>query len=251
MLSPTVELLTPTPPRILLPTEDEIEKFTKTPKPSNTPTPKKTEVPYPDYTRRINGSELAAAGQIFMTLDDCNDPIFLARMAHLFEVNGIRVTLFPNTNYIISQDSQLWRDLAEIGQMGYHTTDHNLTYANPKSLEELEIDFDSFQKIIFQKTGLPVTVARAPYGAWTPNFIEFAKRHNLLLVYWTASPADLSWSALENTLKYNGNGRGGGILILHTNEKDWMWLEANIGRLKAMQFNGKPAQFPTVNQVFR
>lgn len=241
------ETLTPTP------TSFVTEVFVPRPKPTlipveaatSTPTIiKPTEIRYVQYDRWISGNEPIMKGIILPTVDDCNDEVFLKQIVDAFEENGIDGTFFPVTDYITGHSPDLWKRIAK-KQIGYHTKGHKLSYSKPMSLAELEEDFKAFQDYIRIKIGDPnynITVARAPYYAWTPEFVMLAKNHNLWLAQATVSPADLGWETLLGVIRNNGNG---GILISHSTEKDALWWKMHAAKLKNLNY-----KFRTVEQVF-
>ncbi len=183
----------------------------------------------------ITGSESFWGNDILITLDDCHLRDWVRRAFDLlYNQRGLRVTLFPNSNYLPLDDPEikaLWRDIYQAGfEIGYHTTNHYPDWTRPA----LEADFAKYtdhMRQLFDAPDLTIRFVRPPYGNWNSTWLDWAAANGLTNVRWNFVPDGQSSNTIEAYLNTIQCERGGRIILMHPREWDCYWLETHLDGL--------------------
>lgn len=186
----------------------------------------------------VLGGEAFWGSDILLTLDDCHLRDWVRRAFDLLYMQrGLRVTLFPNSNFLPLDDPEikaLWRDIYQAGfEIGYHTTNHFSNWTRAQ-LEQDFVQFTDHMRQLFDAPDLTIRFVRPPYGIWSPVWLNWTVEKQLTNVRWNFVPDGSSSNTIEDLMRTINYERGGRIILMHPREWDCHWLETHLDGLMAL-----------------
>lgn len=162
-----------------------------------------------------------------LTIDDGGYPNTLEKMLNVLKEKGYTATFFLVGRALINCEIKKPDLLSRLSDEGHTIAYHTMTHESLDHMRERDSswfakDYDQWIdtiKKILGKTAFKKTVkqkARAPYGAFTPAFLEMCKDKNLTPYGWSSGPDSVNKG--QKITK-------GDIFILHVKENDVEHLE--------------------------
>jgi peptidoglycan-N-acetylglucosamine deacetylase len=151
---------------------------------------------------------------IALTIDDGPSPVYTPQVLRLLERYGVRAT-FSMIGESVSSYPAIAREVAAAGHtIVNHTWDHaNLTRLRA-SAQRAEIARAT--DAIHAATGVRPRMFRAPYGAWSPEALNYCASERLVPLDWSVDPLDWARpgvSAIITTIMRTT--RSGSIILEH------------------------------------
>jgi peptidoglycan/xylan/chitin deacetylase (PgdA/CDA1 family) len=177
----------------------------------------------------LHGNEAAFLNNIVLTIDDCSVEYNVRWLFDILRNRGLTATFFCNTENLVNQDPQLWRDIVAAGnEMAYHTRFH-MSNMTPQQLNEDYTVFLQEIRTILNDPNYIIRYIRPPRGVWNEDWLSWGTSQGLTTVRWNFTLPETSPEMAYNIILHRR--RGGSILLTHTGRDDTQWLNDNIDRM--------------------
>ncbi len=155
-----------------------------------------------------------ASKAIALTIDDGPDPVYtpqVLRLLHTYRVTatfsmiGINVAAYPH----------LARAVAEAG---HRIANHTWTHADLARLPAVAVrsELARASDAIHAVTGVPPSLFRAPYGAWSPAVITHCEQMRMIPLDWSVDPRDWARPGVSSIVgNIMDHTRPGSIILEH------------------------------------
>jgi peptidoglycan-N-acetylglucosamine deacetylase len=159
--------------------------------------------------------EVAARGEVAVTIDDGPDPEVTPRVLDLLDAHRAKATFFC-IGELVERHSGLAKEIVRRGhsiENHTHRHLHHFSVLGPRGMTE---EVRRAQETIAAVTGESPRFFRAPAGLRNPFLDQVLKRLDLRLASWTRRGFDTRNRQAEVVLNTLSRGaRGGDILLLH------------------------------------
>jgi peptidoglycan/xylan/chitin deacetylase (PgdA/CDA1 family) len=177
----------------------------------------------------LYGNEPAFSNNIVLTIDDCSVEYNVRWVFDILRNRGLTATFFCNTENLVNQDPQLWRDILAAGnELAYHTRFH-MSYLTPEQLDEDFAVFVQEIRTILNDPNYTIRYIRPPRGVWNEDWLNWGESRGLLTVRWNFTLPETDPEMAYNIILHRQ--RGGSILLTHTGRADTQWLEDNVDNM--------------------
>lgn len=205
----------------LIPPTSAVAKLTPTSEPTITPTIEICQTSRVQAHPEYNESGLLKSFEttenfVVLTIDDGYNNEVLNQMLDILEENNARATFFlVGTSFATRIKYETFERLVENGNdIAYHSHTHpEVNIIDSMTVEDWLRDYQEWSEALRAVIGDDLydrgvtPYVRAPWGRWTPEFMQASNEQGFFAAYWSAD---------EHTFELNRMPlRAGSILILH------------------------------------
>ena len=212
---------------------------TATPQPSPSPTstgtpspaPASTPIPTPTLPAVLITSGDWVSPYVALTFDMCQDPLypagFDAAVVDVLQRYDVPATFFMGGDWMRTHPDET-KLLA--GNPNFELGDHSWSHPDFTQLseEQMGLEIDQTEDMLFQLTGRHSRVFRHPYGLYNEQTLQVVAKHGLYTVQWdtvTGDP-DPNFDAATILAEVQRTVQKGSIIIMHGNGRGWHTAEA-------------------------
>jgi peptidoglycan/xylan/chitin deacetylase (PgdA/CDA1 family) len=200
---------------------------TSAPLPASTSTPK----PTPTLPAVLITSGDWVSPYVALTFDMCQDPLypagFDATVVDVLQRYDVPATFFMGGDWMRTH-----RDETKLlaGNPNFELGNHSWSHPDFTQLseEQMRLEIDQTEDMLFQLTGRHSRVFRHPYGLYNDQTLQVIAEHGLHTVQWdsvTGDP-DPNFDAAAILSEVQRTVQKGSIIIMHGNGRGWHTAEA-------------------------
>jgi peptidoglycan-N-acetylglucosamine deacetylase len=164
--------------------------------------------------------------QVALTFDDGPDPRFTGAILDLLRDHGVVASFFCTGMNAAAHPDLVARIAAEGHPIGNHTWSH--PYLPELGRDEVLRQVDTTNAALARVTGQVPVLARPPYGARTPDVLQWLAGQGLTTVLWDVDPCD--WASPGRDAIADGVAAGvrpGSVVLMHDGGGDrWQTVAA-------------------------
>ena len=151
---------------------------------------------------------------IYLTFDDGPDPINTPKILDILKKNKVKATFFVLGRKAEKNPGIIKRIKDEGHTLGNHTFSH--VQGTVKELSIIQDELDRTHQIIFQASGVNVSLYRPPYGNFDWRAYKAATKRGYQVVLWTFDLTDWDIHDPKAYIKrVDENLSGGDIILMH------------------------------------
>jgi peptidoglycan-N-acetylglucosamine deacetylase len=164
--------------------------------------------------------------EVALTFDDGPDPRFTGAVLDLLRDHGVVATFFCTGMNVAAHPDLIARIAAEGHTVGNHTWSH--PYLPELARDEVLRQIDATNAAVARVTGGAPVLARPPYGARTPEVLEWLASQGMTTVLWDVDPSDWASPGTDAIVEAVAAGiRPGSVVLMHDGGGDrWQTVAA-------------------------
>jgi peptidoglycan/xylan/chitin deacetylase (PgdA/CDA1 family) len=152
--------------------------------------------------------------EVAVTFDDGPEPAFTGTVLDILRDHGVPATFFCVGMNAAAHPGLVARAAEEGHLLGNHTFSH--PYLPDLTRDEVLRQVDEANGALARVTGLPPALVRPPYGARTPQALEWLAGAGMTTVLWDVDPGDWARPGTDLIAEVTvGRAGAGSVLLLH------------------------------------